>query len=117
MGYTAPQVPPMTTAVDSADGSAAPIATPDLIRALVDSGPGISDLVFSPGRAPQVERHGELVSVNVPDLQTVRPEDTTRIALDLIGSNEQAQRSLREQGACDFSYSLPERARFRVNVF
>ena len=39
------------------------------------------------------------------------------IALDLIGSNEQAQRSLKEHGACDFSYSLPERARFRVNVF
>jgi twitching motility protein PilT len=107
----------MTTAVDTATPGGAAIATPDLIKALVDSGPGISDLVFSPGRPPQVERHGVLVSVDVPELPAIRPEDTLRIATDLIGPNEQAQRSLKEHGACDFSYSLPERARFRVNVF
>ena len=107
----------MTTAVDTATLGDASIATPDLIKALIDSGPGISDLVFSPGRPPQVERHGVLVPVDVPELQAIRPEDTLRIATDLIGANEQAQRSLKEHGACDFSYSLPERARFRVNVF
>ena len=29
-----------------------------MIMAMLDSGEGISDLVFSPGRPPQVERHG-----------------------------------------------------------
>ena len=34
------------------------IATSALITAMLDSGTGISDLIFSPGRPPQVERHG-----------------------------------------------------------
>src|SRR5918993_160526 len=96
---------------------AADISTPALITALVDSGSGISDLIFSPGRAPQVEKHGELVPVTIPDVPALRPEDTARVAQDLIGTNEQARKSLIEQGACDLSYSLPDRGRFRVNIF
>src|SRR4029078_2597629 len=46
-----------------------------------------------------------------------KPEDTARIARDLIGGNAQALRTLEDQGACDLSYSLPDYARFRVNVF
>src|SRR5919106_2740357 len=100
-------------------GSPAPavMSTPDLITTMLGAGNGISDLVFSPGRPPQVEKHGDLVSVPVPDLPVLRPEDTARVAADLIGGNQQALRSLKEQGACDLSYSLPERSRFRVNVF
>jgi twitching motility protein PilT len=93
------------------------VSTPEVIKTLLAQGQGISDLVFSPGRPPQVEKHGELVSVDVPQLGALRPEDTIRIAADLIGSNSQALRSLQEQGSADLSYSLPETARFRVNVF
>jgi twitching motility protein PilT len=93
------------------------IATNDLIGALLDSGAGISDLILSPGRPPQVERHGELIPVPVPQLPMLRPDDTQRIADDLIGSNEGLQRQLKEMGAADLSYSLPERSRFRVNIF
>ena len=95
----------------------APIATPALIMAMLDSGNGISDLIFSPSRPPQVERQGELVSVAVAGLALLSPEDTSRIAKDLVGDNAQALATLKEQGACDFSYAIPERARFRVNVF
>ena len=84
---------------------------------MLDSGAGISDLIFSPGRPPQVERHGDLIPVSIPDLALLRPEDTARIASDLIGGKEQLLRTLQQDGACDLSYSLPERARFRVNVF
>ena len=42
--------------------------TPTLIAAMLDSGKGISDLIFSPGRPPQVERHGELVTVPLAGL-------------------------------------------------
>ena len=94
-----------------------PLATPALIMAMLDSGNGISDLIFSPSRPPQVERQGELVPVEVPSLPLLAPEDTSRIAKDLIGQNAQALATLKDQGACDFSYAIPERARFRVNVF
>ncbi|MBZ5558647.1 MAG: PilT/PilU family type 4a pilus ATPase [Acidobacteriia bacterium] len=85
--------------------------------AMLDSGSGISDLIMSPGRPPQVEKDGNLVSVVVPELPMLRPDDTARVAADLIKGNEALLRTLKEQGACDLSYSLPERARFRVNVF
>jgi twitching motility protein PilT len=98
-------------------GAPARIETPALIIAMLESGKGISDLIFSPGRPPQVEQHGELVAVVVPNVPVLEPEDTARVARDLIGSNEQALRTLKEEGACDISYMLPDRARFRVNVF
>ena len=47
----------------------------------------------------------------------LRPEDTVRIATDLIGPNKQAFETLRSQGSCDISYSLARLARFRVNIF
>ncbi|HVH55530.1 MAG TPA: hypothetical protein VM791_04715 [Vicinamibacterales bacterium] len=94
-----------------------PIAAADLITTMLDAGPGVSDLVFSPGRAPQVEKHGELVQVDIPQLPVLRPEDTAAVAAHLIGRNEQALRTLKADGACDVSYSLPERSRFRVHIF
>jgi len=96
---------------------AAAVPTNEVIKAMLAEGKGISDLVFSPGRPPQAEKHGQLVSIDVPGLSVLRSEDTARIAADLIGSNAQAQRSLQEQGSADLSYSMPEIARFRVNVF
>jgi twitching motility protein PilT len=95
----------------------ATITTPALIGAMLDSGQGVSDLVFSPGRPPQVERNGVLAAVAIPDLLVLRPDDTARLALDLVGGNVQALHNLRTQGSCDLSYSIPERSRFRVNVF
>jgi twitching motility protein PilT len=107
-----------TTASDtSAAGSPAKIATPALIVAMLESGKGISDLIFSPGRPPQVEQHGQLMPVVIPEVPVLHADDTARVARDLIGANEQALRTLKEEGACDISYMLPDRARFRVNVF
>jgi twitching motility protein PilT len=92
-------------------------ATPQVIATMLDAGDGISDLLFSPGRPPQVEKHGELTAVEIGELGVLKPEDTARVARDLLGRNEQALRTLRDQGAADFSWSLPGRVRFRVNVF
>jgi len=95
----------------------AAIATTALITAMLDVGSGISDLIFSPGRPPQVERHGELQPITIPGCSTMRATDTAQVARDLIGGNEHSLSVLKAQGACDCSYSLPERTRFRVNVF
>jgi twitching motility protein PilT len=88
-----------------------------MIMAMLDGGDGISDLIFSPGRSPQVERHGSLTPVVIPQVPVLEPEHTARIARQLIGGNSQALLTLSEHGACDLSYSIPNCARFRVNVF
>jgi twitching motility protein PilT len=93
------------------------VDTATLIAAMLDSGKGISDLVFSPGRPPQVERHGELTAIVDAGVAELSPADTARIARDLIDGNLQSLHALEHEGAADFSYSLPSRARFRVNAF
>ena len=96
--------------------SSSTLTTPEIVKTMLAAGPGVSDLIFSPGRPAQVEKHGELVAV-VLDVPFLRPDDTARIAHDLIGSNDQALHGLKEQGACDLSYSLADVGRFRVNIF
>jgi twitching motility protein PilT len=94
-----------------------PVSTQTLVTTMIKSGSGISDLIFSPGRPPQVEQHGELTPVVTPELSILRADDTCRVARDVVGRNLQAMRALHEHGACDVSYSIPDCARFRVNVF
>ena len=110
------QPSPAPAAGDKA-ATAPAISTQALISAMLDSGQGISDLVFSPGRPPQVEKQGQLTPVPFQQLSILRPDDTARIAGELLRGHETALRTLKEQGACDLSYSLPERGRFRVNIF
>ena len=77
----------------------------------------VSDLIFSPGSLPHIEVSGKLVPVRITGLSALSPDDTRRIAEELIGGNEQALKSLRDQGSCDISYSLAGESRFRVNIF
>jgi twitching motility protein PilT len=93
------------------------VATPELLGAMLRSADKISDLIFSPGRPPQVQVYGQLISVQVPSLVSLTPDDTRHIAADLIGENKQAMASLREYGSCDISYGLSGVARFRANIF
>jgi twitching motility protein PilT len=83
---------------------------------MLRTAPKVSDLFFSPGRPPLVEVNGRL-SQPVPGMRPLTPDDTRRIGQDLIGNNEHALTTLRDNGSCDVSYSLPGSSRFRVNVF
>ncbi len=94
-----------------------PLPTPELISIMLRSAKQTSDLIFSPGRAPQVEVNGQLVQLKIPRVGILSSEDTARIAADLIGRNADAVQKLREQGSCDISYGLPKVSRFRVNIF
>jgi twitching motility protein PilT len=93
------------------------VPAPALLAAMLRASEKISDLIFSPGRPPQVQVYGQLIPVQVPSLATLTPDDTRRLAADLIGDNKQAIASLREHGSCDISYGLSGVARFRVNIF
>jgi twitching motility protein PilT len=93
------------------------VPTDALIGQMLDSGDGISDLIFSPGRPPQVERYGQLTAVPVEGLALLKPGDTAALAKDLTRDNEIVLRTLKDTGSTDLSYQLPERCRFRVNVF
>jgi twitching motility protein PilT len=107
---------PISVTLDHPTGSS-PIATHALLTAMLRATEQVSDLVFSPGRPPQVQVHGQLLAIQAPGLHMLTADDTRRIASDLIGNNKQAITILREQGSCDVSFGLPKVARFRVNVF
>jgi twitching motility protein PilT len=111
-----PGIAPISVALEGVH-SAGAVPTQALLAAMLRASEKVSDLIFSPGRPPQVEVYGQLVPVQMEGLSTLSADDTRRIAADLIGNNKQAINTLREQGSCDISYGLPGLARFRVNAF
>src|SRR6202140_3708794 len=72
---------------------------PQLITAMLKSGNQISDLIFSPGRAPQVEVSGQLVELKFKGLEKLTPQDTEYIAKFLVGNNEHAALKLDKDGS------------------
>jgi twitching motility protein PilT len=95
----------------------APVPTANLIATMLRAAKNTSDLIFSPGRAPQVEVSGQLMQLRITGVGMLDAEDTARIAADLIGRNNHAVEKLKNEGSCDLSYSLPKISRFRVNIF
>ncbi len=112
----APGISPILVSLEDYSGSGK-VATPALLAAMLRAAEKISDLIFSPGRPPQVQVYGQLIPVQVPGLDNLTADDTRRLAADLIGDNKQAIAALREHGSCDVSYGLAGVARFRVNIF
>jgi twitching motility protein PilT len=112
----APGIAPISVVLDDFSPTGR-IATPTLLGAMLRAEQKISDLIFSPGRPPQVQVYGQMIPVQVPGLSVLSADDTRHIAADLIADNKQAITTLREHGACDISFGLPGLARFRVNIF
>ncbi|MEP7148416.1 MAG: PilT/PilU family type 4a pilus ATPase, partial [Acidobacteriota bacterium] len=77
----------------------------------------VSDLIFSPGRAPQVELTGELQSVPIAGLEVLKPLQIKGMVDLMLAGNEQALETLDKKGSSDISYSVPGLCRFRVNIF
>ncbi len=53
----------------------------------------VSDLLFSPGHAPQIEASGQLIELKFRGLEKLLPAHTQRIAQDLLGKTSTASKS------------------------
>src|SRR5438128_3392127 len=90
----------------------------DLLSLMLDSYDNVSDLNITCDRPLQVEASGELVPVPVdPAIEALTPFQSEIFALNLIHNDRRLTEHLLRQGSCDSSYSLPGKARFRVNIF
>ncbi len=106
------------SALPDTSAAATTFPTAQLITAMLKGREHVSDLLFSPGHAPQIEVSGQLVEVKFKGLEKLTPVLTNQIAQDLLGSTDSpAARKLEQDGATDLSYSVPTIARFRVNIF
>jgi twitching motility protein PilT len=105
----------MTSSSESTTSARVP--TPQLIASMLKDRENVSDLIFSPGRPPQIETKGELVSLPFRGFELLTAEQVVSIADDLLGTNAVGRQQLKDQGSADLSYALPGVARFRVNIF
>jgi twitching motility protein PilT len=90
---------------------------PPIIERMLLLSDRISDLNFSVGQLPQVEINGKLTPVQPLGMQKLSPYQTEIIAMTLLQGNPGPAERLAQTGTADLSYSLPSRARFRVNIF
>jgi twitching motility protein PilT len=88
-----------------------------ILEAMLKMSDRVSDLNFSVGRQPQVEIDGSLVPVNFPGLPRLTPYQTEMIAMHMLRGDRELTRALLTNGSVDLSYSIPQKTRFRVNVF
>lgn len=88
-----------------------------ILREMLRVSDRVSDLIFSPGRPPQVELTGKLQPVRLPGLDKLTPVHTASIAKLIIGNQQTVLKHLEKTGSADLSFSVPGEARFRVNIF
>jgi twitching motility protein PilT len=91
--------------------------TNELIAQLVKAAENVSDIFLSPMRTPQVRVNGRIISPIFSTYPELLPDDTRRIASDLIGNRPNVQPRLDAEGSCDFSFFVHKLGRFRVSIF
>src|SRR5438445_2502179 len=89
-----------------------------ILGTMLDSNKNVSDLNITADKPLQVEASGELAAVSIePPIDRLTPFQTETIALNIINRNRRLTEDLIKTGSCDCSYSLGQKARFRVNIF
>src|SRR5215813_1797690 len=89
-----------------------------ILGTMLDSQKNVSDLNITVDKPLQVETSGELVPVSIePPVAKMTPFQTETMALNIINRNRRLTEDLIKTGSCDCSYSLGQKARFRVNIF
>ena len=81
------EMPPELAVAETPAKSAAPVQrtihTAQLVTAMLKANTQVSDLIFSPGRAPQIEVNGQLVELKFKGLECLTTQDTSFIAYDI----------------------------------
>src|SRR6266481_2851699 len=95
----------------------APLNLAKILQQMLGVSDKVSDLIFSPGRPPQIELVGKLQPVPIAGVDKLTPAQTFGIAKLIIGDNESATESLDKFGSADLSFGVPGLSRFRVNIF
>jgi twitching motility protein PilT len=89
-----------------------------ILGTMLDSHRNVSDLNVTADKPLQVESSGELVPVVIePPVDKLTPFQTETMSLNIINRNRRLTQDLLKTGSCDCSYSLGQKARFRVNIF
>ena len=88
-----------------------------ILQQMLGVDPKISDLIFSPGRPPQVELNSDLQGVTSTGIEKLTPDLIRAIADLMLRGNKTGPESLERSGSADISYSAPGLGRFRVNIF
>src|SRR6266705_169844 len=89
-----------------------------ILGTMLDSNKNVSDVNITVDKPLQVESSGELVGVAIePSVEKLTPFQTETIGLNIINRNRRLTEDLIKTGSCDCSYSLGQKARFRVNIF
>ncbi|MGH9903352.1 MAG: twitching motility protein, partial [Pyrinomonadaceae bacterium] len=112
-----PTTPPAAATQPPAPGAAPTPNFANVLQRMLAVSDKVSDLIFSPGRPPQIELVGKLQGVPVPGLEKLTPAHTAGIAKVIIGNHQTAAESLEKYGSADVSFSVPGLNRFRVNIF
>ena len=81
-----------------------------VLRQMLTASDKVSDLIFSPGRPPQIELSGKLEPVRIPGLEKLTPSHTAGIAKLIVGNHQIASESLEKTGSADLSFSAPGEA-------
>lgn len=89
----------------------------NVLTRMLAAGANVSDLIFSPGRPPQVELTGDLQGVPISGLERLTTQNIKAMADLMLLGNEQGTEVLEKKGSTDISYSVPGLCRFRVNIF
>ena len=89
-----------------------------LLKGMLESAEGVSDLLFIAGKAPLIEINGRLKEfpIDTPD-SVLTPLLVEQLADEIMNGNERLRVEFATSGSCDCSYALEDMARFRVNIF
>src|SRR5260370_8950785 len=85
-----------------------------VIQQMLEVSDKVSDLIFSPGRPPQIELAGKLQPGPISGFEKLSPTQTVGIARLIIGQNASGTQALDKSGSPRLSFIVPQLSLFPV---